>query len=80
MTRSPRSKRRRAPTTSTPSGARESRLWPALILLAGLLTYANGLTNPFIFDDFGSVVRNQSIRNLADLKNVLTPPRCAPVE
>ena len=45
-----------------------------LIVLAGLLTYANGLTNPFIFDDFGSVVRNASIRDLTDLKSVLTPP------
>ena len=38
------------------------------------MTYANGLTNPFIFDDFGSVVRNKSIRDLSDLKAVLTPP------
>src|SRR5688572_11386424 len=49
-------------------------MWPALIVLAGLVTYANGLTNPFIFDDFGSVVRNASIRDLSDLKSVLTPP------
>ena len=45
-----------------------------MILLAGLVTYANGLTNPFIFDDFGSVVRNSSIRDLSDLRSVLTPP------
>ena len=53
---------------------RAGRLWPALILLAGVATYANGLTNPFIFDDFGSVVRNPSIRDLADLESVLAPP------
>ena len=77
--RSTRSKQRRSATTSTPSGARASRLWPALILLAGLATYANGFTNPFIFDDFGSVVRNSSIRDLSDLKSVLTPPAETPV-
>ena len=75
VTRSSRSvKPSRSRTASTHSGAPAARLWPALILLAGLLTYANGLTNPFIFDDFGSVVRNESIRDLADLKSVLTPP------
>ena len=57
-----------------PSSARPSRLWPALIVLAGAATYANGLTNPFIFDDFGSVVRNPTIRDLTDLETVLSPP------
>jgi tetratricopeptide (TPR) repeat protein len=69
-----RSKHRRSSPAPAASGARTSRLWPALILVAGLVTYANGLTNPFIFDDFGSVVRNESIRDLADLGSVLTPP------
>jgi len=47
--------------------------------LAGVATYANGLTNPFIFDDFGSVVRNTTIRDLADLGAVLAPPPETPV-
>jgi tetratricopeptide (TPR) repeat protein len=74
VSRSTRSKSRRPATTSSPSRVRTSLLWPALIVLAGVLTYANGLTNPFIFDDFGSVVRNPSIRDLSDLESVLTPP------
>jgi hypothetical protein len=75
VTRASRSvKPNRSRTALTHSVAPKARLWPALILLAGLLTYVNGLTNPFIFDDFGSVVRNESIRDLADLRSVLTPP------
>lgn len=35
---------------------------PALILIVGLAAYANGLSTPFLFDDFGSIVRNPTIR------------------
>lgn len=61
---------RRAPS----SKPRTTWLWPALILLAGVATYANGLAHPFIFDDFGSVVRNPTIRDLTDLGTVFSPP------
>ena len=43
----------------------------AIVVLAGLLTYANGLSNPFIFDDEGTVVQNASITALS---TALTPP------
>jgi protein O-mannosyl-transferase len=39
-----------------------------------MVTYVNSLKHPFIFDDFGSVVRNPSITKLSDLKSVLLPP------
>lgn len=55
--------------------SRGARWWPiALILAAGIATYANSLSNPFIFDDFGSVVRNPQIRDLTNLHVVFSPP------
>ena len=44
---------------------------PAAVLAAGLLAYANGLFGVFLFDDFGSIVRNPTIRS-ASL--ALAPP------
>jgi tetratricopeptide (TPR) repeat protein len=39
--------------------------WPILaIVLLGILTYANALGNPFVFDDPGAVVDNPTIRSL----------------
>jgi protein O-mannosyl-transferase len=50
------------------------RWWPvALIVLAGIATYGNTFANPFIFDDFGSIVRNPQIRDLANLRAVFSP-------
>ncbi|HVU35101.1 MAG TPA: tetratricopeptide repeat protein [Opitutaceae bacterium] len=43
------------------------------IALAAALAYANSLRAPFVLDDTQSVIRNPSIRHLADLKAVLTP-------
>lgn len=37
-----------------------------LILLPGLLAYANSLNGPFVFDDLESIVNNQTIRNLGN--------------
>ena len=74
MARASRPKHQRTAVTPAPPATRANRLWPALILLAGLAAYANSFTNPFIFDDFGSVVRNDSIKDLTDLKRVLTTP------
>ena len=56
------------------------RWWrPATILLAGALTYWNGLSGPFIFDDLATVVQNPRIRDLARLGLVLVPPANTPV-
>jgi Flp pilus assembly protein TadD len=43
-------------------------------VLAGVVTYANGLTGPFIFDDFGGIVRNSQIRDLSNWGQVFSPP------
>jgi tetratricopeptide (TPR) repeat protein len=45
-----------------------------VLVLAGVLTYANSLSNPFIFDDFGSVVRNPQIRHVWSVGQTLAPP------
>ena len=51
--------------------------WTALLLiLAGILVYANGLNAPFVWDDDTSIVRNESIRQLG---SALMPPPETPV-
>jgi protein O-mannosyl-transferase len=45
-----------------------------LIAAAGVLTYANTLSNPFLFDDEFAIVRNETIRDLGNLRAVLSPP------
>ena len=49
-----------------------SRWYTAAIVLAGLLAYANSFSGPFLFDDFGSIVRNTSIRDLTNLPALFT--------
>lgn len=65
---------RTAPVTSEASAL--ARWWPvAVIVLAGCLAYSNTLHHPFIFDDEQSVPENAQIRDLSDLRAVLSPPR-----
>jgi tetratricopeptide (TPR) repeat protein len=45
-----------------------------VIVLAGVLTYWNGLTVPFLFDDFAGIVRNPQIRDLSNWGQVFSPP------
>ena len=52
---------------------------PALIALAVVLTYANGLSGPFILDDQASIVQNAGIRDLGQLDRVLLPEAESPV-
>ncbi len=48
------------------------RFWPAaLLVLAGLLAYANSLSAPFIFDDIDAISENPTIRTL---QGALSPP------
>ena len=48
------------------------RFWPAaLLVLAGLLAYANSLSAPFIFDDIDAIRENPTIRTL---QGALSPP------
>jgi tetratricopeptide (TPR) repeat protein len=52
---------------------------PAAIVLAGLFAYASSFSGPFIFDDFGAIVRNTSIHDVWNLRAVLSPPDATPV-
>jgi Flp pilus assembly protein TadD len=56
------------------SGRREgARWWPyALILLAGLIAYSNSLHGPFVFDDRGTILDNQTIEQIGP--DVFRPP------
>src|SRR5688572_17007480 len=48
----------------------------AVIVLAGVLAYANSLSGPFLFDDENSIVNNPTIRSVGA---ALSPPRDTPV-
>jgi len=74
--------RRRSPSPSAPPASAvapplvppspQARwLAAALIVVAGLLAYANTLSAPFVFDDTNAVTNNASIRHLA---TALAPP------
>ena len=45
-----------------------------LIVLAGVLVYSNSFEGPFIFDDFQSIPKNQTIRSLWPIWPALSPP------
>jgi hypothetical protein len=63
----------RQASKSPPVARPEPVLWyAAAIVLAGLLAYSNSFSGPFLFDDFGSIVRNASIRDLTNLRALFT--------
>jgi len=71
------SKRARpAPVPVAPAAESGTAVRFALIglTLAVVLAYCNTLKVPFIFDDFPTIEKNDSIRNLTDLGRVLQPP------
>src|SRR5207237_6681751 len=49
------------------------RWFAGIIVLSGLLTYANSLAGPFIFDDINNIVRNTQIAEWWRLDKVLSP-------
>jgi len=49
-----------------------------VLAVVGVLTYANALRQPFMFDDMSAIVDNQQIRRLTDPR-VLLPERERPV-
>jgi hypothetical protein len=61
-------------TSGEPSPLRRTAPAAIIIILAGILAYHNSLHGPFIFDDFKSIVSNQTIRHLRPLWEVLAPP------
>jgi tetratricopeptide (TPR) repeat protein len=50
-----------------------------LIVVAGVLTYANGIAGPFIFDDLTAIRQNDTIRQIWPISRTLSPPRETPV-
>ncbi len=50
-----------------------------LIVLSGVVAYANSFSNPFILDDQRAIVANEQIRTLWPLSTPLTPPDETPV-
>jgi len=61
-----------APAASPDS--RRLRLAILLLLVAGLLAYADSLWGVFLFDDDDGIVRNPTIHHLWPLSGVLAPP------
>ena len=59
---------------------REARHWWFLISIVGavMVAYAGGLSGPFLYDDTVGIVKNESIRSLWPLSEVLSPPRDKP--
>ena len=71
--------RRPPPPFPRPPESRVDVWWRAAILvLAGLLTYANSLSGPFVLDDLVAIVDNQQIREWSNLETVLFPRRELP--
>ena len=48
-----------------------------LLTAAGIFIYWNAISNPFVFDDFGAIVNNPTIRQINAA--TLTPPEATPV-
>jgi protein O-mannosyl-transferase len=53
----------------------KSRRLAIVLVVAGLIAYANSLGNPFLFDDYGAIVENATIRSFS---TVMSPPREQP--
>ena len=58
---------------------RPARLAALLVVVCGVLAYANSIHGPFIFDDRRAVLENPTIRELWPISAVLHPPRQTPV-
>jgi len=71
-------RRHRATGAQTPPLARPYA-WAALIVAAGILTYANGLSTPPLFDDVATFVGNTQITDLANWRAVLLPEEHGPL-
>ena len=58
-----------------PNDAMRQYVAACLIVIAGLLTYANSLSGPLLFDDQSAIISNPQIRRLWPLIDALAPPR-----
>jgi len=50
------------------------KIFPLVVVVAGLLAYLNSFTGPFVFDDVGSIPENPTIRHLWPIWQCLSPP------
>ena len=66
------------PTNASARSRTLALLLPALLLLAGVLAYANSFQGVFLFDDQSSITDNPAIRTLWPLTQHLAPPRPLP--
>jgi tetratricopeptide (TPR) repeat protein len=48
--------------------------WAAILVVCVLAAYASSFGGAFVFDDAPTIVRNTTIRDLSDLRQVLSPP------
>jgi tetratricopeptide (TPR) repeat protein len=64
--------KRKPPTRAAPAPGIDWRPW--IVVLAGVIVYITSFSGPFIFDDFGGIVRNPSIRSLTDLHALFSTP------
>ena len=55
------------------------RLYPVLLVLAGLAAHLNGLDGDFLLDDRRWIAGNPHIRSLSDVRAVLSPPKASTV-
>jgi tetratricopeptide (TPR) repeat protein len=58
---------------------RAPSFYAALIVVTGILTYANSIGGPFIFDDLTAIEQNDTIRQSWHHSNAFFPPRQTPV-
>ena len=65
--------------TRQAAAARGIAAYVCLIVVAGVLTYANSTTGPFIYDDLTAIRQNDTIRNIWPISRPLSPPRETPV-
>jgi len=70
---------RHAPVTAPADAPSAPYLYAFVIILVGVLTYANSLSSPLLFDDFASIVRNPQITDLSNWSAVLSPVADSPL-
>jgi len=79
VTSSRRSGPRRQPASVHTLAPARPYLAATVVIVAGVLTYANALSTPPLFDDFATIVRNPQITDLGNLRAVLLPEMHGPL-
>ncbi len=65
------------PSAETPTSRRSIIVAGGLLVLAGLVVYANSLSGAFVFDDLPTIVQNPSLRPPWSAGALLSPPASA---